>query len=234
MTRDIDEMLTAHDERPDPLVSAGVIKGGNSLNHASDEERYGTEPRTDWPASHWNYTPADHAERDYWVRKLYADEGLATTMVARRMQVDRNVVRSIIARLGIQRPPGTMGKTPRQEAQANRRAKVREVFEAREGRIGPGEIARILGVGDTSVSRDMIEMGLVPVRDEARRQPLDQTVDRAVQQMADLGDLLLNHRYLSLLEVDLATADELRKRLSKIVRSVNHVRRYLPKGETTP
>jgi hypothetical protein len=212
--RDIDAMLADYDQDhpEDPLAP------------------YGDKPRTDWP-SHARWPKADLREREFWIRKLYHEDELATSVVASTLNINRSTVQRVIAELGISRGDGKIGKgTQPARRKAERQAQVRRIFEERQGQVTGAEIARqVDGYSASTIQSDLVEMGLVPVV-VRNVHGLDRTVSRVVLQLSEMGEFLLNHPQLHLVAFDSDKANELLKQLTRASRGINRARKYLNKG----
>jgi len=211
--REVDAMLADHDhDHPDPLVAAGVASDGR--------------PRTTWPTTSAAWTDADRAARRYWVNELYGNQRLSMSAVGEMLHLDRKTVRSVAEDLGIYEE-ARRSRTAKAVKMDARRAEVKRVFDERQGRVTGAEIAEILGLPAATVVYDMQFLGLVPAGVKNARPRLNDVVGRAVSQMKDLGEYLLNNPDLHHLNVNDEQAAAMRKQLTTIVKGVSRVRKYL-------
>lgn len=236
---DLDEMLARYEEGEarrtpwppeaevpeDPLVRRAKV-----LVHLS-----GDKVRDSWPTHSRQWTSADRAERREWVRKLYGDQGLAVKRVAELLGdgVSAATVDSDVHELGIgRRTTGQAGlgkDNGRSLKQQERRVEVARLYGAGHS---SSEIAKRLDCAQTTVATDIRQLGLAPAVGYSRvtNRQTQQVVDRALEQLAAMAQLVLNQENLPTLAVDEATAKDWDRQCKIVARALSRVRRTV-KGE---
>ena len=194
---------------------------------AEDEARYGTVPRNTWPKAGRLYTQADKDERDYWIRKLYGEQGLAVLAVSDLIGISGSAISNRVRAMGIGRS-GKMGVGHTKQRVANQRRRL--VRQLHENGASVREIAAELGWHETTIASDIHQMGL-PLRPPPRPSGLTadesrELIDNAVRQLAGVARLVQGAK-LSDPKADIDTLREWDRSLSAVVVAVRKIRKAM-------
>jgi transposase-like protein len=159
-----------------------------------NEARYGKIPRNSWPGG--KMLPGEADERDYWVTKLYQEQGLTLQATAEQMGLHQSTISGAVKRLGIGRGHGSYGEgRVKQVRQQGRRELVRRLHQSG---ANVAEIASELGYGKSTVRSDLKAMGLPYEPPDTsmglRPQATTELVENAVRQLKGIADVVLKTR----------------------------------------
>lgn len=233
----IDQMLANHDEahgnRLEQLLRQHVqafanehgvqVRQGDTLIEPEERPAH----RTDWPRTARHWTEADRAERQALVKELYGNQGLAIDKVAELINIPGSTVGNDVRALRIQRRAPGKGNA-RLERKLARQEEVRRLYQGKGYSIA--ETARELGAPESTISYDVLEMGIARGRPQVPDGKLIELIGRVVRQQDDLAQLLLNDPKVYALRVSEEQAKDWEKSLKRVVKGVSLVRKTM-KGD---
>lgn len=194
---------------------------------AEDEARYGTTPRSEWPPNARWWPNHVRREADYWIQKLYGEQGLTGRYVADLTNLTEGMIKNRVRALGLHRGR-KMGVGHMKARQAEQRRRL--VRQLHENGASVREIAVELGWNDTTIGLDLKALGL-PTKPPPRKSGLTaeeswEMIDNSVRQLTGVARLAMGAR-LSNPEAREDTLREWDKNLTEVVVAVRKLRKTM-------